>query len=147
MQGVIGRIQLQRMPAWHEARKANAQEILAACAESSALRVPQVPNHIEHAWYRAYAFVRPEQLKSGWSRDRIMSEIVAQGVPCFSGSCSEVYLEKAFDGTNWRPVERLPIARELGETSLMFLTHPTLTSQEIDKTCQVVRQVMSEAQS
>lgn len=147
MQGVIGRIQLQRMPAWHDARKANAQAILAACAESSALRVPQVPNDIEHAWYRAYAFVRPEQLKSGWSRDRIMSEIVAQGVPCFSGSCSEVYLEKAFDGTNWRPAERLPIARELGETSLMFLTHPTLTSQEIDKTCQVVRQVMSEAQS
>mgnify|MGYP001261928509 CR=1 FL=1 len=146
MQGVIGRIQLQLMPAWHEARKANAHRILAACAESPALRVPQVPAEIEHAWYRAYAFVRPEQLKAGWSRDRIMGEIVARGVPCFSGSCSEVYLEKAFDGTNWRPAERLPVARELGETSLMFLTHPTLTQQEIDKTCQVVRQVMSEAQ-
>ncbi|HEY4714592.1 MAG TPA: aminotransferase, partial [Aquirhabdus sp.] len=87
-----------------------------------------------------------ELLKSGWNRDRIMGEIVARGVPCFSGSCSEVYLEKAFEGTNWRPIERLPVARELGETSLMFLTHPTLTPQEIDKTCQVVRQVMSEAQ-
>ncbi len=146
MQGVIGRIQLQLMPEWHQARKANAAAILAACAESSALRVPQVPSEIEHAWYRAYAFVRPEQLKSGWTRDRIMSEIVARGVPCFSGSCSEVYLEKAFDGTDWRPTERLPVARELGETSLMFLTHPTLTSQEIEKTCQVVREVMSDAQ-
>ncbi len=146
MQGVIGRIQLQLMPTWHDARKANAHAILAACSKSPALRVPQVPAYIEHAWYRAYAFVRPEQLKAGWSRDRIMGEMVARGVPCFSGSCSEVYLEKAFDGTNWRPAERLPVARELGETSLMFLTHPTLTQQEIDKTCQVVRQVMSEAQ-
>jgi dTDP-4-amino-4,6-dideoxygalactose transaminase len=146
MQGVIGRIQLQRMPDWHEARKANALAILAACAESLALRVPEVPDYIEHAWYRAYAFVQPEQLRLGWSRDRIMNEIVARGVPCYSGSCSEVYLEKAFDDTNFRPTERLPVARELGETSLMFLTHPTLTEAEIEKTCQVIRQVMLEAQ-
>ncbi len=146
MQGVIGRIQLQRMPDWHEARKANALSILAACAESPALRVPDVPSYIEHAWYRAYAFVRPEKLAAGWNRDRIMNEIVARGVPCYSGSCSEVYLEKAFDGTNWRPSEPLPVARELGETSLMFLTHPTLTAAEIEKTCLVVREVMLEAQ-
>ncbi len=146
MQGVIGRIQLQRMNAWHDARKNNASHILAACAEFPALRVPPIPKDIVHAWYRAYAFVRPERLQAGWSRDRIMNEIVARGVPCYSGSCSEVYLEKAFDGTDWRPTEPLPVAHELGETSLMFLTHPTLTSLEIEKTCQVVRQVMSEAQ-
>ena len=67
------------------------------------------------------------------------------GVPCFQGSCSEVYLEKAFDDTGWRPSERLPVARELGDTSLMFLVHPTLTADEIDKTCAVVRQVLAEA--
>ena len=142
MQGAIGRIQLRRMDDWHKARTANATAILAACAESPALRVPVVPAEVEHAWYRAYAFVRPEALADGWSRDRIMNEIVARGVPCYSGSCSEVYLEKAFDGTPWRPAERLPVARELGETSLMFLTHPTLTPAEIDKTCAVIREVM-----
>jgi len=145
MQGVIGRIQLQQMSEWHNARKTNALSILAACAESPALRVPEVPSYIEHAWYRAYAFVRPEKLAEGWNRDRIMNEIVARGVPCYSGSCSEVYLEKAFDGTNWRPSKPLPVARELGETSLMFLTHPTLTTAEIEKTCQVVREVMLKA--
>ena len=142
MQGVIGRLQLARMDEWHRARTANAGAILAACAESPALRVPVVPAEAEHAWYRAYAFVRPEALAEGWSRDRIMHEIVARGVPCYSGSCSEVYLEKAFDNTPWRPSERLPVARELGETSLMFLTHPTLTAAEIDKTCAVIREVM-----
>lgn len=141
MQGVIGRIQLGRMADWHRARTVNATAILDACSRSPVLRVPPVPAEVEHAWYRAYAFVRPEALAEGWSRDRIMNEIVARGVPCYSGSCSEVYLEKAFDGTPWRPVERLPVAKELGETSLMFLTHPTLTPAEIEKTCAVIREV------
>ncbi|MCB1657546.1 MAG: DegT/DnrJ/EryC1/StrS aminotransferase family protein [Pseudomonadales bacterium] len=142
MQGVIGRIQLTRMADWHQSRKQNAAKILAACAESDVLRAPQVPDYIEHAWYRAYAFVKPEALAADWSRDRIMHEINALGVPCYSGSCSEVYLEKAFDNTGWRPQERLPVAKELGETSLMFLVHPTLTVSEIDKTCEVIRSVM-----
>jgi dTDP-4-amino-4,6-dideoxygalactose transaminase len=90
-------------------------------------------------------FVEPHVLKPDWNRDRILNEITARGVPCFSGSCSEVYLEKAFDNTDWRPQERLPVARELGETSLMFLVHPTLTSAEIDKTCLVLNEVMKEA--
>ena len=147
MQGVIGRIQLTRMADWHQARKQNATKILAACAESKALRVPQVPDYIEHAWYRAYAFVKPEKLAIGWSRDRIMHEINALGVPCYSGSCSEVYLEKAFDNTGWRPQERLPVAKELGETSLMFLVHPTLTEIEIEKTCSAIKSVMAQAQA
>lgn len=147
MQGVIGRIQLTRMADWHQARKQNATKILAACAESKALRVPQVPDYIEHAWYRAYAFVKPEKLATGWSRDRIMHEINALGVPCYSGSCSEVYLEKAFDNTGWRPQERLPVAKELGETSLMFLVHPTLTEIEIEKTCSAIKSVMAQAQA
>lgn len=145
MQAAIGRIQLPRMAGWHAARKHNAERILAACADSPALRAPMPPAHVEHAWYRAYAFVRPEQLAAGWSRDRIMAEINALGVPCYSGSCSEVYLEKAFDGTPWRPAERLPVARELGETSLMFLVHPTLTVAEIDKTCEAITTVMKQA--
>lgn len=147
VQGVIGRIQLTRMTDWHQARKQNATKILAACAESNALRVPQVPDYIEHAWYRAYAFVKPEKLATGWSRDRIMHEINALGVPCYSGSCSEVYLEKAFDNTGWRPQERLPVAKELGETSLMFLVHPTLTEIEIEKTCSAIKSVMAQAQA
>jgi dTDP-4-amino-4,6-dideoxygalactose transaminase len=79
------------------------------------------------------------------SRDRIIESINAEGVPCYQGSCSEVYLEKAFDGTGWRPAERLPVARELGETSIMFLVHPTLTQAEVDMTCEVVRRVMGVA--
>ena len=84
-------------------------------------------------------------MADGWSRDRIIEEISTQGVPCYQGSCSEVYLEKAFDGTGWRPEVRLPVARELGETSLMFLVHPTLTDAEIQKTCDVLDSVLKQA--
>ena len=89
--------------------------------------------------------MRPDKLASGWSRDRIIEAINAAGVPCYQGSCSEVYLEKAFDGTGWRPAERLQVAKELGETSLMFLAHPTLTEAEIAKTCAAIVDVMSQA--
>ncbi|MDT4884217.1 hypothetical protein FQZ97_1203360 [compost metagenome] len=89
--------------------------------------------------------MQPEKLAAGWSRDRIVEAIQAQGVPCYQGSCSEVYLERAFDGTGWRPAERLPVARELGETSLMFLVHPTLTSSEMGKSCEVIAKVLAEA--
>ena len=107
--------------------------------------MPEVPEGSEHAAYKCYVFVQPEQLKPDWSRDRIINEMAAAGVPVFSGSCSEVYLEKAFDNTNLRPAQRLPVAMELGETSLMFLVHPTLTPAEIDKTCQVLRNVVEQA--
>lgn len=142
MQAVIGRIQLKRMPQWQAQRLANAEAIWAAARQCPALRVPAVPEGSVHAAYKCYVFVKPELLQADWDRDRILAEIAARGVPSFSGSCSEVYLEKAFDGTGYRPAEPLPVARELGETSMMFLVHPTLTAAEIDKTCAVLQEVM-----
>ncbi|HEY1029379.1 MAG TPA: DegT/DnrJ/EryC1/StrS aminotransferase family protein [Pseudomonas sp.] len=147
VQAVIGRIQLNRMPLWHSRRLANAQRIWAAAGTLPGLRVPVLPSDIEHAAYKCYVFVKPEALQEGWSRDRILEEINSRGVPAFSGSCSEVYLERAFDGTDWRPEPHLAVARELGETSLMFMVHPTLTDSELEKTVQVLGDVMSEAAS
>lgn len=145
LQSALGRIQTQRMPEWHKARLANANKIWNAARQLPGLRVPDIPDYITHAAYKCYVFIEPSVLKDGWNRDRIMNEIVARGVPAFSGSCSEVYLEKAFDNTPYRPKESLPVAKELGETSLMFLVHPTLTDAEIDKTVQVLVEVMQEA--
>jgi len=145
MQAAIGRIQLCRMDDWHQKRTEHAEMILQACRQISALRVPEVPEYIEHAWYKCYVFVRPEQLHQGWSRDKIMAEINGLGVPCYSGSCSEVYFEKAFDETSFRPSERLPVAKTLGETSLMFLVHPTLSDEEVEKACQAIASVMKQA--
>lgn len=145
LSAVIGRLQLKQMPQWQQQRQANAEQIWHTASQLKGLRVPEIPAHIRHAAYKCYVFVEPEQLAAGWDRDRILGAITEQGVPCYSGSCSEVYLEKAFDNTGWRPTERLANAKQLGETSLMFLVHPTLTAAEIDKTCQVLQQVMQQA--
>ncbi len=145
MQAAIGRIQLRRMTGWSAQRKVNARRISEVCLRHPAVRVPAVPDHLTHAWYKLYVFLQPEHLADGWSHDRIIGEITRQGVPCYSGTCPEVYLEKAFDGTGFRPEVRLPIARRLGETSLMFLVHPTLTEAEIGRTCEVLDDVLARA--
>ena len=142
IQAAIGRIQLQRMSAWHKQRLQNANAIWDTARQLPGLRVPIIPPHIEHAAYKCYIFVEPKKLKPDWNRDRIMQVINERGIPCYSGSCSEVYLEKVFENTGWRPAKRLPIAKELGETSLMFLVHPTLTTKEIELTCNTLLKVM-----
>lgn len=141
VQAVIGRIQLQRMPEWTKLRQRNAAMLNASVSDLPLLRQVVVNSNDQHAAYKHYLFVRPEFLMEGWTRDRIIKEINAQGVPCYHGSCSEVYLEKAFDGTPWRPADRLPNAKELGETSIMLLVHPTLTDVEIQKSSDVLRNV------
>ncbi|QBK68122.1 DegT/DnrJ/EryC1/StrS family aminotransferase [Acinetobacter johnsonii] len=143
MQAVIGRIQLQKMPEWTRKRTENAKRILACFEDSPYFTVHTPDADYTHAWYKCYVQVNTEALPADWSRDRIMAEINALAVPCFSGSCSEVYLEHAFDATPWRPVQRLQNAQKLGETSLMFLVHPTLTENNIQTTENALRQVIS----
>jgi dTDP-4-amino-4,6-dideoxygalactose transaminase len=144
-QSAIGRIQLQRLPEWTAARTRNALLLAEALRDLSAVRVPLPPEGIEHAWYKFYAFVKPDALAEGWSRDRILSDITALGYPALSGSCSEIYLEKCFQNAGLAPDERLPVARLLGETSLMFLVHPTITPEQIGSYAEVVRAVVKRA--
>jgi hypothetical protein len=146
IQSAIGRLQLRKLPRWVETRRVHAAMLAECFSQLPGLRVTTPPENIVHAYYKYYVFVRPEALRAGWSRDRILAEITARRVPCFSGSCSEIYLEKAFP-PEWRPRERLAVARELGETSLMFLVHPTLTEEHIRATCAVVEEVMYMAQN
>jgi dTDP-4-amino-4,6-dideoxygalactose transaminase len=137
IQAVIGRIQLKRMQDWHKKRLNNANHIWNAAKKCKRLRVAVIPEHIEHAAYKCYIFV-----EGGVElRDKMITQINEKGVPCYTGACPEVYLEKAFDNTGFRPTKRLANAKKLGETSLMFLVHPTLTEEEIQKTCNVLTQV------
>jgi hypothetical protein len=144
MQSAIGRVQLAKLQKWVEVRRRNADILLRGISRISALRVTKPPEGAGHSYYKYYAFVAPEKLREGWSRDRIMSAIQAEGVPCFSGSCSEIYLEKAFPEKS-RPTQRFQVARELGENSLMFLVHPTLSEEDMLDTCRAVSKVFKVA--
>lgn len=142
MQAAIGRIQLRKLDTWVAQRSLNARILVDGLGNLRALRIPMPKEDVVHAYYRLNLFVRPEELKEGWSRNRIMEMVVAEGVPCSVGSCSEIYREKAFTDRGWGPGESLPVARELSETSLALLVHPTLTRASLDRTIEVVRFVV-----
>ncbi|WP_373090773.1 DegT/DnrJ/EryC1/StrS family aminotransferase [Zhongshania sp.] len=141
MQAVIGRIQLRRMPVWHENRKENALAILGAVNATDLFLKQEIPNDIKHGWYKCYAFIDQSSLGLSWTRDRFIAEVNMHGIPCFSGSCSEVYLERCFVDSGLAPDGRLPNAKQLGESSVMFLVHPSLTPEELGRTCKVIDKV------
>ena len=142
MQSAIGRVQLRKLPVWIRKRRENAAILTEALSNIPSLRVTIPPPEVGHAYYKYYVFVRPEKLNTGWDRERIMAAVNAEGIPCFSGSCSEIYLEKAFTSAGLAPKKRLPVAKKLGETSLMFLVHPTLGRREMVDTSLAVEKVM-----
>lgn len=142
IQAAVGRIQLRKLDRWVERRRYNASRLIEAFSDLPALRIP-VPSEREyHAYYKFYAFVRDEALKAAWSRDRIIQALDAEGVPGWSGGCPEIYREAAFKGMA-HPV--LPVARELGETSIMLPVHPTLTDEDLDEIVRAVRKVFAAA--
>ncbi len=145
MQSAIGRIQLHKLFNWTKIRQRNASILTEHFSGIPALRVTPPYPYIGHAYYKYYTFIRPERLKTEWNRDKIIAAINAEGIPCFVGSCSEIYLEKAFDINNLRPTKRLPIAKELGETSMMFQVHPTLSEKDMLEIVKAVEKVMAVA--
>lgn len=146
VQAAIGRIQLGRIAQWHRRRTEIAHKLAHALGQFPAtIRVPMPDAGSRHAFYRLYGYVRPTGLKSGWDRNRIVASLAEVGVQVMHGTCSEVYLERAFDRTAFRPDKRLPVARELGETSLMFLTHPTMSDEELDHAVTGIGRVLSDA--
>jgi dTDP-4-amino-4,6-dideoxygalactose transaminase len=142
MQAAIGRVQLRKLPQWLTLRRKNATVLTDGFSRIPGLCLTIPPQEVEHAYYKYYVFVEPEALKSDWSRDKIMNALMAEGIPCGSGTCSEIYLEKAFDQGALRPKERLPVAKQLGETSLMFMVHPTLSVDDMEDMVRAMDKVM-----
>lgn len=146
MQAVLGRIQLKRIEQWSLRRQQIAAKLTAALHQHPHLvRVPEPAPGFKHAYYRLYAYLRPDNLQQGWSRDRLIAALRDAGVQVLHGTCAEVYLERAFEGSGLRPERRLPVARELGETSLMFLTHPTMSDEELAASTASIGEVLAAA--
>ena len=143
IQSALGRQGLARVQASVNRRQELATRISEALAAVPGLRTPIPPAEVGAAYYRFFTFVRPEFLREGWDRDRVLTAIEAEGIPCFSGGCPEIYREQAF--ASYRPPQRLKVAKELGETSLAFLVHPTMDDPDIHDTITAVRKVMEHA--
>ena len=140
IQGAVGRIQLSRLDHWIVRRRENAARLATGIKDIKTLRVPLPSEEEHHAYYKFYAFVRPERLRPEWTRDRILVALEAEGIPGLSGSCPEIYREEAFSSEGY---PTLPVARALGETSLMLPVHPTLAESEIDDMVAALQKVMA----
>ena len=147
-QAAIGLIQIGKLTQWNKKRIDNLNTIYEGVKDLPNIRIPKYRCkecscnfengvYCKNAAYKCYLFVNGDE----FLRNKIMTEVNKEGVPCFYGSCSEVYLETAFKEEGLQPKIRLKVAKELGETSLMFLIHPNLTQTEIDKTIKVIRKV------
>lgn len=145
IQAAIGRVQLRKLDHWIAVRRHNAGILSEKFSKFAALRIITPEKNIGHSYYKYYIFVRTERLKKGWNRDRIIGSVVENGISCYSGSCGEIYLEKAFKDAGLSPAKRLPAAKELSETSLMFPVHPTLTDKNMADICEVVEMILNDA--
>lgn len=143
MQSALGRVLLRKLPERVAARRRNAARLNALFAGDPAVRLTIPENDIGHAYYKYYFFLRPEALRPDWNRETMIAQINAEGVPCFSGSCSEIYLEKAFEPA-LKPEKRHSTALELGNTALMFLVHHTLTMVDMADTHAAVNKVINQ---
>jgi hypothetical protein len=144
VQSAMGRVALRKLEMWVGTRRRNAAVLNECLASLPGVRLTLPPPDVRHSYYKYYLFVRPEELAPGWRRDRILNEITSAGVPCSTGSCSEIYREVAFESSS-RTFETLPVARELGETSLMLQVHPTLNETDMRRIGGIVRDVMHNA--
>ncbi len=153
MQGAMGRVMLKKLDGWVQKRRSNANQLTQAFETIPGLRVTVPGPKVYHAYYKYYVFINPDELKGSWNRDAVVAALNRAGVPCNTGSCPEIYLEKAFKPGMFRlqgavadnKEARLPVARQLGETALVFLVHPTLTSSSIEYVVDQVTQVMKKA--
>lgn len=147
MQSAMGRLALKKLPEWIRKRQEFAFELESLFRKYNFLRTPEFDSNFSHVYYRSYTFIIPELLPKNWTRDSIINAISAEGIPCFSGSCSEIYLEKVFVNNNLSPEKRLSNAKELGDTSICFLTHPTLSEKDKSDTLHAISKVLNEVQS
>lgn len=145
IQAAIGRLQLHKLDQWVKQRRQNAQILNDLFKEVPALKLTIPTADFYHSYYRYYVYIRPELLKNGWTRDQVLTEINAKGIPCFVGSCAEIYLEEAFARTEYASLKRHPNAQYCGETSLAFLVHPGCGREAMTNTVAALKEVISTA--
>lgn len=140
----IGLLQLEKLPGWRSDRERRAQIWAHALSGIPGIRMPMPPRNITGAFYKCYAYVDVAAEANERLRDQILQAAAARELRVFSGSCSEIYREAAF---NDMAVEPRPVAHELGQSSLMFEVHPTLNEARLrdraDAVADIIREVLA----
>ena len=140
MQAVIGTLQINKLDQMIKRRNFLSNKIWKTVSNFSCFRYYKIPQNIRFAGYRCYVFVNSNFLKKNWSRKKIIIELNKKGINCKSGSCPEIYKEKAFKKMGYQNIS-LSNAKKLGEESIAFEVHPNLTDNEIKFICNSIIEI------
>mgnify|MGYP001163274892 CR=1 FL=1 len=142
IQASVGIDALDHLENWIQIRRRHANIFNKTLADVKLVRLTIPDEKYYHAYYKYYCFIRPCYLKKGYHRDSIITRLNEMSIPCFQGTCGEVYREKAYNLNL-----NLPVARELAETSIMFLVDPSYSSETIQEIAYKVKKVLLELSS
>lgn len=145
MQAAIGRAQLRKLDGWVASRRANARYLTERLEAAPGVHVAVPGADYYHACYKFYLTLDAARFRGGWNRDRVVSEVNADGFPCLAGICPELYREQAFVRAGLAPENPFPVARDLGRQSLLLLVHPTLSKRDMERYADAVEQVIRRA--
>ena len=97
---------------------------------------------IKSAWYRFYFFLKTDIKNYQKLRFKIIKDLRKNNLKCFTGSCPEIYLEKAFKKLNNIKPIRLKNCKILGETSIALEINHTLEYSQHKKKLLILKQVI-----
>jgi len=147
-QAAIGLKQLGKLSRWVEKRNQHANAIIEVLKSFNFISVPVLNSNAgnHNAYYRLYATVNPNYkavfIENESLRDTIVNQLVKEGVPCFSGACSEIYREKLFVDLGYIPRMPCTNAKFFSEHAFCFLVHHTITSSQMDHITLIIRSTL-----
>ena len=100
------------------------------------------PKKIKSAWYRLYFFIKTDIKNYQKLRLKIIKDLRNNDLKCFTGSCPEIYLEKAFKKLNKTKPIRLKNCKILGETSIALDINHTLEHSQHKKKLLILKHVI-----
>src|SRR5262245_24176444 len=144
LQAAIGLIQLAKLQASTVARTAIARQLSESLGMHRSVHITPLPAGHEHAYYRFEFRLNPQNLKAGWSRDRVLMALTSEGIPSLVGACPEIYLEGVY--VKFMPgFQRLPNAAYLGSVSLALPIAPNFDQGFLNDCHTAINKVLSAA--
>lgn len=149
VQAAIGLKQLSKLNAWISRRNVIAQKLVAALSQASFIKFPSVSHSdVTHAYYRVYGLIDLKSQSDAENhslRNEFVASLSEMGLPCFSGSCSEIYLEKAFE--SYYDGQRMPNAKYYAERAFCLLAHPTITDDQVNQAVKLIKTLLKKYHS
>lgn len=131
MQAILGLNQLNKLNKNISIRNYFYQQIIKNYENFEAVKFQKIPKSYTNSFYRLYAIVNLNFIKSEWDRDRLIKYLNKIGIDCNVGSCSELYKEKGIK-KYFKNNHILPNAEILSKNSIAFNIHHKCSEKYIE---------------